>query len=42
MTPPEKKTPLRAWHYINNYSGLDHGVGHPLTFWFTPWLEAVD
>jgi len=21
--------------------GLDHGVGHPLTFWSRPWLAAV-
>jgi len=23
-------------------TGLDHGVGHPIAFWSTPWLAAVD
>jgi hypothetical protein len=22
--------------------GPDHGVGHPIAFWSSPWLAAVD
>ena len=27
--------------YDGLQSGLDHGVGHPITFWSSPWLAAV-
>jgi Cu2+-containing amine oxidase len=37
---PEWQAAMRK-RGIENF-GLDHRVGHPITFWSNPWLAAVD